>query len=157
MPKKTNPGADRAVQTGRRRPGWFLVWAVLVGLAVVTGCGKKGPPIPPRPDAGQMKIVLAVGQSDGRADLEWRCAPCDPAVRSYAVYRSRTDAARPDCPGCPVVFEKVGQVTAAPGSQPLRLSADTAPGNHYRFKVVAVFKSGAQGATSNVVEIDTAP
>jgi hypothetical protein len=77
-------------------------------------------------------------------------------VRSYAVYRSRTDAARPDCPGCPVVFEKVGQVTAA-ASQPLRLSVDTAPGNHYRFKAVALFKSGAQGATSNVVEIDTAP
>lgn len=143
-------------QSVNRRALWLLL-CVAVGMVIMAGCGKKGAPRPPRSVIDQMRIVLSVSGTEGRANLSWYCDPCDPAVRGYAVYQYRTDASSQVCEGCPIVFEKAGQVTATQPPRPLGFTVDTVRGSHYRFKIVALFKSGAQGVGSNVVEIDTTP
>ena len=132
--------------------GWLLLCAVLV--TTVGGCGKKGPPIPPRSTPLPQVTTLA-GRLEGDAiHLSWRPGESVKGIKSYVILRSQVDPAKPPCPGCPRVFQRVGQVAPDPKAQAVQFSEPTASGFIYTYKVQPVGASGDSGPESNAVTID---
>lgn len=140
--------------SGPCRP--ILLLAIL--LVLVTGCGKKGPPVlpgqVPSPAAGD----LAVQIRGGELLLTWSLSDTPPRgsrPSSYIVYRFRTLTADPFCADCPLLFKRVAEVPvpgdAAPGAR-LQHTEALVSGYRYFFKVAGQGPSGAVGADSNVVD-----
>jgi hypothetical protein len=86
--------------------------------------------------------------------LSWRPGESVKGIKAYAILRSQVDPAKPPCPGCPRVFQRVGQVTPDPKAEAVRFSEPTAPGFIYTYKVQPVGSSGESGPESNAVSID---
>jgi hypothetical protein len=138
----------------RHRPvGWLLMAAALV-LAALGGCGKKGPPVAPKslplPQVTELK-----GRLEGdTVFLSWRPVASDSRIKGYVVLRAQADAAKPPCPGCPRVFQKVGEPSAGSDSEAVEFSEPVPPGFIYTYKVQPVGSSGDPGPESNFVTID---
>lgn len=138
----------------RHRPaGWLLMAAALV-LAALGGCGKKGPPVapksPPLPQVTELK-----GHLEGdTVFLSWRPAASDARIKGYVVLRAQADAAKPPCPGCPRVFQKVGEPSVDGDTEAVEFSEPVPHGFIYTYKVLPVGSSGDQGPESNYVTID---
>jgi hypothetical protein len=133
-----------------------LLLAIL--LVLVTGCGKKGPPVlsgqVPSPAAGD----LAAQIRSGELLLTWSLPDTPPRgsrPSSYIVYRFRTPTAAPFCADCPLLFKRVTEVPvpgdAATGAR-LRYTEALVSGYRYFYKVAGQGPAGAAGADSNVVD-----
>jgi hypothetical protein len=151
----------RIVRKARLLPNWIAMFGVLMLLASGgLGCGVKGPPVPP-----QAPPVAAVGdlaiERDGRsANLSWRLLQRLPRgqVRGavFSIYRSRVELSEPACDDCPLVFEKVAEVSYVETDDNrhfARVALD--PGYRYRFKV-RLETNGQTGADSDTVQLDVA-
>lgn len=133
--------------------GWRGLLVAGLLLAVVAGCGKKGPPVapdlPPLPRITELKGSLA----GDTATLVWRCVGRE-NTRAFNVLRAQSPADQPACPKCPMIFQMVG--TADPGrdADHCQFSESVAAGFVYTYKVQPVGPAGDQGAESNLVIID---
>jgi hypothetical protein len=135
----------------------LCVWAlVLVGLPI-TGCGKKGPPVAPHslPLTQVNDLQGALIQDTVR--LTWRHVPENADAVGYIVLRAQSAVDQPQCPKCPLVFQKVGTV---PVHRPQRnkphemaFVQEVAEGFRYTYSVRSYASSGAQGPDSNLVVI----
>jgi hypothetical protein len=133
--------------------GWFLLCAVLL-VTSFGGCGKKGPPVPPqRPPLPQ--VTTLEGRLEGETIfLNWRPGEAARGIKAYVVLRSLVDPAKPPCPGCPRVFQRVGEIASDPSAEALQFSEPAAPGFIYTYKVQPLGTTGDPGPDSNAVSID---
>ena len=90
-----------------RRP-WSKSTSVIVLcflVIMVGGCGKKGPPRPPEkkklPRVEDLRAVVA----DAGVVLTWTIPSDKGDVVGFNVYRSKSEPAISDCPGCSREFE----------------------------------------------------
>jgi hypothetical protein len=133
--------------------GWLLLGALMLATAA-GGCGKKGPPVPPHRPVPLQVTTLAGRLAHDTIWLDWRAAEAVQGIKKYVILRSQVDPANPPCPGCPRVFQRVGEVTPAPETEQVQFSEPTAPGFIYTYKVQPVGLSGETGPESNAVTID---
>ena len=141
-------------------------WPILAGLflllsASYSGCGVKGPPVPPKMPPVPAVAGLTYQVADQTVALTWRLPGSLSAKQAshaaFDLYRSRTALAEPPCDGCPLVFEKVATVPYI-HSESSRYSFDAPldPGYRYVFKVRLATDRGA-GPDSNPVQFDHLP
>ena len=139
---------------------------VLAGSSLLwIGCGKKGPPRPPR-----QPLPLAVKDLDyvvhiNIVKLSWtvpgkeesRDAAPPAAVK---VFRSRMSAEDASCENCPIRFAVSGDIPIhkqrPEKSKPIRMSYTefVETGYHYVYKVTVFDENGIGGKDSNIVRFD---
>ncbi len=134
-----------------------IVMLVILAFSF-TGCGVKGPPVPPKSLPLPMVADLAYQVHDRAVTLTWRLtgrlSGKQAEHASFGVYRSRTALAEPACEGCPLVFEKVAEVPYAHADAD-RFSIDAPLDSGYRhvFKV-RLEAAGTAGPDSKPVQVD---
>ncbi len=139
----------------REPMGWLAMpIVVIISVAVLFACGRKGPPVPPdRPPLP--KISTLAGRLDGDAvTLSWQAEGVGKGVRGYVVLRADKSLADPDCKGCPMVFEKVGEPGVSAGTETVFFKDTVPDGAAYIYQVQAVGAAGDRGPGSNQVTID---
>ncbi|MFH1154328.1 MAG: fibronectin type III domain-containing protein [Pseudomonadota bacterium] len=134
-----------------RFTGTLLVMASLA-LILVSGCGKKAPPLPALRSIPGAPSMLKADFVQDRITLQWQPPPkTDNAVplAGYEVssaVRSLTDP----CQGCPLIFRPVG--TTAPDTCTFVFQGTR--GNRYFFRVIAVAASRGMSDSSNAVSVE---
>jgi hypothetical protein len=133
--------------------GWFVLCAILL-VATFGGCGKKGPPVAPKRPA-LPQVTTLEGHLEGETIfLSWRPGESVKGIKAYVILRSLVNPADPPCPGCPRVFQRVGEIAPDPNAEALQFSEPAAPGFIYTYKVQPVGTTGDPGPDSNAVTID---
>ena len=140
---------------------WPAILLAIFVIGFIPGCGKKGPPVPPKryrlPPVSDLTHRI-----DGQnLALSWTVAtdigPGKSATDGCVVYRARQSVMESDCTGCPVPFVSVAEVPAgksstAPSQQTgLTYTETLIPGFAYTYKVVCYTRDGGPGEDSNVV------
>ena len=139
---------------------------LLVGSSLLwVGCGKKGPPRPPRRPLPVAVIDLEYTVRNDIIELSWtvpgkeenRSAATPTAVK---VFRSRLSAEEAGCENCPIRFEASGDIPIhrkrSGKSKPIRMSYSefVEPGYRYIYKVFVFDEYGIGGKDSNIVKFD---
>ena len=138
----------------------LVVWLTAAGL--VWGCGKKGPPEPPSGNKPPQVTDLSYSISDNTIKLGWTVpattATAKTPVTGFLIYQFKQSSQERECPNCPVIFKKVGDVPVRSGSrgqssaQPIVFVQTIEPGYRYIYKVRAYNNEGGTGRDSNFVE-----
>jgi len=142
-----------------------LIPAAIILVFLFPGCGKKGPPVPPRykpvPAVSDLKYSI-----DGNIlTLTWTIPKEKEKEKSafsgFIVYRSKRPISDSDCKNCPKLFKKVSDIPAditidAPGyeNKNIEYREEIAKGFVYTYKVVLYTKSGAQSRDSNSINFN---
>lgn len=141
----------------------ILPWIALLvmGVLLVAGCGKKGPPrLPDASAPADVKDLAAVLEGD-EIVLRWTAPEAREgagAPAGYQVYRSAEPVGGEPCEGCPILFRRVARVPLAgdvSGSQALVYREPRLSGTRYSFKVVQYDAQGQLGPDSNIARIVT--
>lgn len=141
-------------QGRNRRAGAWLRLLVITGalLLVITACGRKAPPVPPRFDGLTPPTGVTARLQGETLILAWSDPPLSEAslVTGYRIYLSTLDDGDESCEGCPVRFEKVGD--AGPAERRFRLAVS--PGTRYTLEVRATAEGGYVSDPSKPVAVD---
>jgi hypothetical protein len=142
--------------------GVFAVAVCLTAGGIIWGCGKKGPPQPPRGDSPPQVSDLAYSIAGSTVRLSWTLprttAKANTPVTGFLIYQYKQPAHERECSNCPVIFEKVGDVPVRgnereqAGTQPIVFVQTLEPGYRYIFKVTAYNKAGVASKDSDRVE-----
>jgi len=92
----------------KRRITYFLILLVIV----MTGCGKKGPPIPPPEEIPPLVVDLVAERNGQIVTLSWSIPEekdADPLV-GYKIYHSKIFLKETDCRDCPVPFQLLDDI-----------------------------------------------
>jgi hypothetical protein len=130
----------------------------VAGVLVWGGCGVKAPPVAPKQPPLPSVTDLKAAHGKGRAFLDWHHPGGESHAVGYHVLKSQQSVSQSECPGCPMVFQRIGteklQRTLRSQRHALEFEAAVQAGYLYHFKVVPIESSGAQGPDSNVVKIE---
>ena len=143
----------------------FFYISILVSLqAVLMGCGKKAPPVPPQRYRPPAVSDLSYRLTDRNLSLHWTLPEIDPAKTvvfgGCNVFRARTPLSESDCPTCPPKFESIAHLTLgmAGGThqnvKAMSYSETLARGYHYNYKVNCYPAKGRSGRDSNTIEFN---
>ena len=130
---------------------------IVMALAavLVIACGKKAPPVAPRsqPLVGVTDLRGRLSQSTVR--LTWNHTAENSHAVGYIVLRAQSSLSKPDCPDCPMVFQKEETISLRRSLRKkphaLEFYQDVADGFRYTYNVRPYQSSGAQGPDSNLV------
>ena len=147
---------------GRWLAFFFLA---LAGLGLLwDGCGKKGPPRPPRQPSPPAVKDLSYAVDNQIVELSWTIQDSDDRSTSspvgYKVFRSKLSAEESSCENCPIRFVEIGDVIVQSKgldkSKPIkmRFAEVIEPGYRYIYKVIAYDKNGESSKDSNTVQFD---
>jgi hypothetical protein len=137
---------------------FLLLMLSVAGVLVWGGCGVKAPPVAPEQPPLPTITDLKAAYGNGRVLLGWHHPGGESPAVGYHVLKSQRSVSQPECPGCPMIFQRIGteklQRTLRTQRHALEFEAVAQAGYLYHFKVVPIVSSGAQGPDSNVVEIE---
>jgi hypothetical protein len=145
---------------------WTAALLLLVaGLSFVwIGCGKKGPPRPPRRPLPPAVKDLEYRLRNDMVELSWTVPSAQnhrfSAPTAVKVFRSRLSAAEASCENCPIRYAVSGDLPirqkGSDDSKPLRMSFTefVEPGYRYIYKVTVFDEYGMGGKDSNIVKFD---
>jgi hypothetical protein len=136
--------------------GVLLLAAVLATGVFAAGCGKKGPPVPPSQPPVPAAAHLTGDINNAVVTLRWQLDPSAGNVTVYTVYRAAYSLSGPQCPTCPMVFQKIGTVTVEKGEEALSFSERVPLGFHYTYKVRPHNTGALSEPDSNTVGVDAA-
>ena len=132
-----------------------IVLLLLAGVLLVSACGKKGPPIPPRAVAPPAVGDLAEQIQGDQVTLTWSAPKgkrrATAGLAGFFVYRSKTAATKEECKDCPVFFTRVATVSYTDTEDPFTYVETLDQGFRYIYKV-NVFGTGLVSGDSNLVE-----
>ncbi len=154
------------MKINEKRIAVFLL--VLAGSSFLwIGCGKKGPPRPPRRPLPPVVKDLEYTVHNNRVELSWtvpsaegRSASPPAAVK---VFRSQLSAEEARCDNCPIRYSVSGDIPIhkkrSEKSKPIRMSYTEVvePGYRYIYKVIVYDEYGIGGKDSNIVKFDPYP
>ena len=145
---------------------WLVCLCVVVGgvSLVWQGCGKKGPPRPPKRPLPPAVVDLRYEIRDNWVELSWT----DPATAegtsskpaSVTVLRAVRSDNEIKCENCPVRFEAVAEIPIhqkplkKADLRTLHYSEKIDPGYRYIYKVIVFDEYGVGSKNSNVVQFD---
>jgi hypothetical protein len=133
------------------------VWAPMLAVILIIGCGKKAPPVAPRRLPLTQVRDLQGDLRQGTVRLTWNHTPDNAGAKGYIVLRAQSSLSQPDCPECPMVFQKVETISMRRSMRKkqhaMEFYQDVAQGFQYTYSVRPYQSSGAQGPDSNLVVI----
>ena len=142
--------------------GAFAVVLWLAAVVMVWGCGKKGPPEPPSGDRPPEVNDLAYSIAENTIKLSWTVPQttekAKTPVEGFIVYQYKQPGHERECPNCPVIFKKIGDVPVRgdsrdqPGPRPLVFVQSIERGYRYIYKVKAYNDEGIASRDSNLIE-----
>ncbi|WP_022668536.1 hypothetical protein [Desulfospira joergensenii] len=129
-----------------------LVW--LTALAMVTACGKKGPPLPPLKEGLNLAppIDLTFQLTGTRVFIQWnhKTDPDKARVRPEAFEVSAAVKGPGDCEGCPFVFKSMATIPMPDMKYELTLD----PVSRYYFRVQALGPDGMRSKYTQTILVD---
>ena len=142
-----------------------LVSILIAVFILLPGCGKKGPPVPPRQEPVPAVSDLKYGIDGNILTLTWTITKEKEKAKSastgFIVYRSKRPISDSDCKNCQKLFQKVSDIPAdikidAPGykNNNIEYREEIERGFVYTYKVVLYTKSGAQSRDSNNINFN---
>jgi hypothetical protein len=147
-----------------RRLMWCFTLSFLT-VALVMGCGVKKDPKPPKawPPAGVADLTYEL---DGdQVFLSWAMVGEEnddtAETAGFYVFRSRISLAEPECPKCPILFDRIGEISfdqsqrgtwSPEQGKGQSFDEPLEKGYRYIYKVSAYAESGLLGPESNSVE-----
>ena len=142
-----------------------LIPAIIILVFLLPGCGKKGPPVPPRHKPIPAVSDLKYGIYGNMLTLTWTIPKEKEKAKSapdgFIVYRSKRPISDSDCKNCQKLFQKVSDIPAdikidAPGykNNNIEYREEIERGFVYTYKVVLYTKSGAQSRDSNNINFN---
>jgi hypothetical protein len=154
---------DSGLQSVRRLGnGLVLPFSILISVAFLFfGCGRKGPPVPPRQAKLPVINDLTSSIEGDLLQLTWAMPGHDkkrpPALSGFIVHRSKKSVSEPECEDCPILFQRVVDIPIqTEGSADLEkvvtvYTETLEKGFKYTYKVTIYMGTGAHGRDSNVV------
>ncbi|MFO7686897.1 MAG: hypothetical protein R6V60_12460 [Desulfobacterales bacterium] len=140
----------------------FILSVLIVGFP--TGCGKKGPPVPPRRYRPPAVMDLSHQVKDQTLTLSWSIPDTgggDAAVPiGCIVYEAKQPTADTDCPDCAASFAPVADLAirqhpaATTAERTMTYSGVAVQGFIYTYKVACYARDGGLGADSNIVTFE---
>ena len=144
--------------------GLILRLSILAAFAFcLSGCGRKAPPVAPRPAPPPAVNDLSRQMQEDTLKLTWTIpkykGKIHPDLEGFFVYRSRKPLSESECPNCPLKFKLVADI----GKKAVKSSAKLTEGRmtysetlvksyRYIYKVVAYNDSGLRFGDSNLVD-----
>ena len=139
---------------GRRLPG--VRWAILILCLLMIGpwaCGRKAPPVPPKRPPLPQPMELKAWREGDTVGLSWRPGERERGVVRYTVLRSQWPVEAPPCEGCPLVFQEVGSVEAAPEVDAYTFTDRIQTDLVYSYKIEPVGSAGDRGPASRRIVV----
>ncbi|MBU0988304.1 MAG: hypothetical protein KKH68_13735 [Proteobacteria bacterium] len=143
----------------------ILQGALLIVTAfLLSGCGRKAPPVPPLQAAPPTVGDLSAGRDGDTIALTWTIpkhkGEIPRSLKGFIVYRAKQLLSEDKCPNCPILFKRIAAIGIEVESEAKR-SAQTvmtyrdAPekGYQYIYKVVVELKTGITGGDSNWAKV----
>jgi hypothetical protein len=140
-----------------------LLWLAVAGLLLL-GCGVKARPQPPRVKPPPPVAGITHRIEGDEVALRWAIPKAKPtgasSIKGFYVYRARTSLSDPVCPGCPLLFKRIGDIVLADMSaelhrQNVAVFFDTLiPGFEHAYKVVVYNQVGMTSPDSEFVQFE---
>jgi hypothetical protein len=138
---------------------------VLAGSSFLwIGCGKKGPPRPPRRPLPPVVKDLEYNLRNDIVALSWTvpgaASPSNSLPAAVKVFRSRLSVEDTGCENCPIRYALSVEIPIhkkrSEKSEPIRMSYTefVAPGYRYIYKLTVFDQYGRGGRDSNIVKFD---
>lgn len=131
----------------------------MVASAGIIGCGKKGPPVPPRTTPVPAVKDLSLNIDGDAILLTWtipdKTKDKSAGIKGFVVHRAKHKITDGDCRNCPVNFKPVAEVSAETKltAEKMSYSERLEKGFKYVFKIIVVSNAGTESSDSNYVEI----
>ena len=114
------------------------------------GCGKKGPPKPPRQEELPKVNNLQAVAVDRGIKLTWTMGSSDEDAAGFNVYRSKVQPEISECPGCTRDFEFIASIRVKSGETRFQLVDQYVEGKgSFYYKVTPFDKQDRPGPDSN--------
>jgi hypothetical protein len=143
----------------------MIAMAFLIGMTAVAmmwGCGKKGPPEPPTGSRPPRVRDLGYSISNNSIKLSWTIPQPDEEaqlpIAGFLIFRSQQSVVERECPNCPIRFKHIGDVPVRrpgpgqPGKPLITFIETIEPGYRYIYKVNGYSADGIGSKNSNFVE-----
>lgn len=140
---------------------WPAIILTIFLISLFPGCGKKGPPVPPKRYRLPPVSDLTHRIEDKDLILSWTVPQASGSGKSVTdgcvVFRARQSVMETECTGCPVPFVSIAEIPvtqkSAAASQQFGLTYTETliPGFAYTYKVVCYTRDGGPGEDSNIV------
>lgn len=134
-----------------------LSWTIIlvVGIFLISACGKKGPPVPLTYVTPPVVENLAIEVKDNIAILKWPIpageGEKENTLAGFYVYMSKRALIEDDCPDCPLQYEKVADIRFEDSSSIGIYEAPLEKGFRYSFQVSVYTENGYEGERSSAV------
>ena len=138
------------------------VLVLFVFLGLLSGCGLKGPPVPPKKEPLPAVTDLRKSISGNDLKLTWILPQWEKGlwsdVKGFRVYRNRSPVSGSECKGCPVVFARIAEIPIDRSRWrhnkkfEMSYSEKLEKGFRYIYKVTIYSGDGQAGRDSNSVE-----
>jgi len=139
----------------------FLFWLSILCLAVfiVSGCGRKKPPVPPNIVQPPAVKDLSSNITGDSLELRWTVnEKKNSSLTGYIVYRSKKQVSEDNCKTCPVLFERIAELPVEGGKGKhiqgniFTYRETLEKGFGYAYKVAGYTYSGITDIDSNYVK-----
>lgn len=138
-------------------PRYLLLWMSLCTLILIlTGCGLKGDPIPPRIKPPAAINDLSAATSRGGILLGWALTDPLEKIGVFQILRSETVRGTEACPECPQDYKRHKTIPVADptlrrdGEKKFSYNdADVDAGHFYSYRIVVCDRTGICSAPSN--------
>jgi hypothetical protein len=134
---------------------------IIVAFSIIlSGCGKKAPPKPPRQEKPPVVDDLSYSLDGNKLKLTWTIPEVKRKVKSglggFYVFRSKKSVSESDCKDCPKIFKRVADISLEhmrnSGKDSIKYAEALEKGCRYIYKVVIYTKHGVTGKDSNIVD-----
>jgi len=136
-----------------------ILIAAAIGVSLfLSGCGKKGPPVPPRQIALPAVNDLVSVLEDDKVILIWTVPEIKEKkgifITGFVVHKAKNPVQESECKNCPVKYKAVAEIMADKGKPgKMKYAGQLEKGFKYFFKVTAFSEEAASGSRdSNIVE-----
>ncbi len=146
-----------------------LVSILIAVVFVLPGCGKKGPPVPPRQKPVPSVSDLEYSIDGNMLTLTWTIPTekenLKTAFDGFIVYRYKRPISNSPCKNCPKVFQQVADLpidittnikmdASSHEDKDIEYREEIEKGFVYTYKVVLYTKNGMSSADSNYVDLN---
>ena len=138
----------------------LMMTVVFFLAALISGCGKRGDPVPPKTTTAKAVSDLKAMIVEGGIALGWNVPENSIDAAGFKIYRSELETGGNDCPGCPREYSLIADLScrdpklAMDGEKKTGyLDTDIKVGWLYSYKIVACNSSGYCSDESNIAKI----
>ncbi|MGD8296824.1 MAG: hypothetical protein PVI94_00235 [Desulfobacterales bacterium] len=134
---------------------------LIIFASMLSGCGRKAPPKPPRESSPPQVKDLGYSISEDSVELSWTIPETGDKYESpatgFLIYRSKQSVSEENCANCPITFTKIenvpvrGGISGRPESSVV-FAETIEPGYRYIYKIKAYDDDGVAGKDSNLID-----